>query len=190
MSRVDHRKADHNCGSVSSARPLPPIRLAPPTARDATAFLEAVARSRALHGRWITPPATLLDYQRFLQRVRLPVHAGYLVRTGEGHLAGTVLITEIVRGAFASAYLGYYGFVPYDGQGFMRAGLARAIRLAFSRHGLHRLEANIQPENARSRALVSALGFRQEGYSPRYLKVGGRWRDHERWALTREDWRA
>jgi ribosomal-protein-alanine N-acetyltransferase len=54
---------------------------------------------------------------------------------------------------------------------------------------LHRVEANIQPRNRASIALVKSLGFRQEGYSPRYLKIGGRWRDHERWALLVDDWR-
>jgi ribosomal-protein-alanine N-acetyltransferase len=71
----------------------------------------------------------------------------------------------------------------------MREGLELLLRHAFRTLGLHRLEANIQPENAASIALVSGAGFRLEGFSPRYLKIGGRWRDHERWAITVEDWR-
>ena len=65
----------------------------------------------------------------------------------------------------------------------MRAGLRAAIREAFGALGLHRLEANIQPRNVASIALVRACGFALEGFSPRYLKIGGRWRDHERWAI-------
>ena len=99
-------------------------------------------------------------------------------------------INEIVRGVFCSGYLGYYAFVPHDGRGYMRTGLAAVLRLAFRSYGLHRLEANIQPGNGRSIALVQGLGFEREGYSPRYLKIGGRWRDHERWAITSESWRA
>jgi ribosomal-protein-alanine N-acetyltransferase len=72
----------------------------------------------------------------------------------------------------------------------MRLGLAEVVTLAFRAYGLHRLEANIQPGNERSRRLVERLGFRCEGLSPRYLKIGGRWRDHERWAITSEAWRA
>jgi ribosomal-protein-alanine N-acetyltransferase len=71
----------------------------------------------------------------------------------------------------------------------MREGLDLALREAFSRLRLHRVEANIQPGNAASIALVSRLGFEREGFSPRYLKVRGRWRDHERWAIRAELWR-
>lgn len=110
------------------------------------------------------------------------------MRADTGDLVGLINISEIVRGAFRSGYLGYYVFAPYQRQGFMLPGLSAAIARAFRKHGLHRLEANIQPGNRASIALVKRLGFRREGFSPRYLKIGGRWRDHERWALTVEDW--
>jgi Acetyltransferase (GNAT) domain len=61
------------------------------------------------------------------------------------------------------------------------------VRHAFGALGLHRLEANIQPANRRSIRLVRRAGFRREGFSRRYLKIFGRWRDHERWAITAED---
>jgi ribosomal-protein-alanine N-acetyltransferase len=69
----------------------------------------------------------------------------------------------------------------------MREGIRLTLRHAFGPLKLHRLEANIQPDNAPSLALVKGAGFRLEGYSPRYLKIGGRWRDHERWAILAED---
>ena len=69
----------------------------------------------------------------------------------------------------------------------MREGIRLMLRHAFGPLGLHRLEANIQPENAPSLALVAGAGFRLEGLSPRYLKIAGRWRDHERWAILAEE---
>jgi RimJ/RimL family protein N-acetyltransferase len=98
-------------------------------------------------------------------------------------------ISEIVRGVFCSGYLGYYALVPHSGKGYMTRGLAAVLYDAFRVHRLHRLEANIQPGNQASRALVQRLGFRLEGLSPRYLKIGRRWCDHERWAITLEDWK-
>ena len=68
----------------------------------------------------------------------------------------------------------------------MTRGLEAVLRNAFRVQQLHRLEANIQPGNDDSKALVQRAGFRQEGFSPRYLKIAGRWRDHERWAILAE----
>ena len=66
----------------------------------------------------------------------------------------------------------------------MGEGLRHVLRHAFGPLGLHRLEANIQPANAASIALVRRAGFRYEGCSPDFLRIDGDWRDHERWAIT------
>jgi ribosomal-protein-alanine N-acetyltransferase len=99
-------------------------------------------------------------------------------------------ISEIVRGPFKSAFLGYGGVAGYERRGYMTEALQLVLRQAFTKLGLHRLEANIQPGNTASIALAKRCGFELEGFSPRYLKVGGRWRDHERWAIRAESWRA
>ncbi len=98
-------------------------------------------------------------------------------------LAGYVEITNIVRGPFQSAYLGYSMFAGFERRGYMKWALGVIVQRAWKELKLHRLEANIQPGNASSIALVETLGFRQEGYSPAYLKIGGRWCDHARWAI-------
>jgi len=166
------------------------VHLATPTPAHAAELLAAVARSRRLHGGWVSPPRTRAQLAAYLRRVRKPSHRGYLICTRDGAIAGVVNVNEIVRGAFRSAYLGYYALAPHDRHGWMTAGLRLVVARAFTRLGLHRLEANIQPGNGASRRLVQRLGFQREGYSPRYLKVAGEWRDHERWALTVEDWKA
>jgi ribosomal-protein-alanine N-acetyltransferase len=164
------------------------IRLEEPSVRRAEAFVAAVQRSRSLHRRLVTPPRTPGAFREYVARCRRPSHIGRLVCLPDGDLVGVVNVSEIVRGAFRSGYLGYYAFAPHGGRGYMTEALDLLIAQSFRTHRLHRLEANIQPGNARSIALVQRLGFRLEGFSPRYLKIAGRWRDHERWALTIEDW--
>jgi len=97
-------------------------------------------------------------------------------------------LNHIIRGRLRSAFLGYYAFVDGARQGLMREAMELVLAHAFKRERLHRLEANIQPGNRASIALVKRCGFVRGGYSRRYLKIGGRWRDHERWALLVEDW--
>ena len=168
----------------------PRIQLEPISLAREREFLQAVRRSRALHRPWASPPATPARYRRHVAALRRANSAGYFILSRRGgELVGAVHITEIVRGPFRSAYLGYYAFAPHHERGYMTAGLAAVLNRAFRLHRLHRLEANIQPGNTASIALVKRLGFRREGVSPRYLKIGGRWRDHERWAITVEEWR-
>src|SRR5262249_32572058 len=178
-------------GAGEPAWVLARVRLDRPSLRDAPEFLAAVRQSRRLHARWVSPPATASAYREYLRRLRRPSHIGFLVRRREsGELVGVVNLSEIVRGAFQSGYLGYYAFTPWARQGLMTEGLSLVIDHVFGRLRLHRLEANIRPGNRASIKLVRRLGFRREGYSPRYLTVAGRWRDHERWALLVDEGRA
>lgn len=165
------------------------VTIRAPSRRDEATFLAAVRRSRKLHRPWVSPPATAKAFRAYLARQRTTSHAAFFVWSREhDDLVGVVNLSEIVRGNFQSGYLGYYAFAPYAGRGLMRGGLAQVVAHAFKRLRLHRLEANIQPGNIASRKLVGSLGFRHEGFSQRYLKVAGCWRDHERWAILAEDW--
>jgi ribosomal-protein-alanine N-acetyltransferase len=164
------------------------IILEVPSKRRRAEFLAAVKRSRRLHGHWASPPRTAKAFNKSLERFSSKAHVGFWVQTESGELAGAININEIVRGRFRSGYLGYYAFAPHNGRGYMTTGLRAVVSRAFRQLRLHRLEANIQPDNEASRRLVKRLGFKLEGFSRRYLKIAGKWRDHERWALTSENW--
>jgi len=165
------------------------VALKRPTTRDAEEFLRSARRSRSLHKGLVSPPRDLEQFEKYIGSLRKKSREGFLVLAEDsGAIIGVINVSEIVRGRFQSAYLGYYAFVPFAGKGLMRAGMQRVLRHCFTELGLHRLEANIQPGNQRSIALVESLGFRLEGYSPSYLKVCGRWRDHQRWAILANEW--
>ena len=160
-----------------------------PAESDEGEFLEAVRLSRKLHRPWTDPPSTPEAFQRFLAQNRLDDSKALLVRTLDGdQLVGVFNLSQIFRRGFQNAYLGYWVSARFVRQGYMTEGLELVLDFAFKTQKLHRLEANIQPGNLASKALVRRCGFHQEGFSPRYLKILGRWRDHERWALCREDW--
>jgi ribosomal-protein-alanine N-acetyltransferase len=167
-----------------------PVILETPTLAREREFLDGVRRSRALYRNFLTPPRTRAEFEKFVKaNERETRDSHFVVLHDSAELVGIINIENISHGLFKSATLGYFGIEPHVRRGLMRAGLILVIRRAFGALGLHRLEANIQPANARSIELVRSLGFSLEGYSPRFLKICGRWRDHERWALLKEDWR-
>ena len=162
-----------------------PVTISPPTEADGPEWVARARASRRLHRPWIAMPDTPEAYAAYLARARDPSRAFYVVRRVEdGALVGFANLSEIIRGGLQQAFLGFGAFAGGEGRGHMTDALALVLRDAFGLHRLHRVEANIQPANAASRALAARAGFRCEGYSERYLKVGGRWRDHERWAIT------
>lgn len=146
-------------------------------------------KSKEFHYPWVFPPCTEDECKIYIKRCQNQDFEGLLICDAIAkNIIGVANLSQIFYGGFQNAYLGYYVDVDFAGQGFMLQGIRLAVSHAFSNLGLHRVEANIQPENITSIHLVQRLGFTKEGFSRRYLKVNGEWRDCERWALTSENW--
>jgi len=166
------------------------VYLRPPTRADQVEFVALMRGSRSFHRPWASAPTDPDRFAAYLADARRADFEAMLVcRTNDGAILGFFNRSHITRGLLQSAYLGYAIGKPHAGQGYMRDGLELVLRHAFLTLRLHRIEANIQPENHASIALARGAGFQREGFSPRYLKIGGRWRDHERWAVLADDWR-
>jgi [ribosomal protein S5]-alanine N-acetyltransferase len=156
---------------------------------DREGFLALARESRELHRPWTYPPERSDQFDDLFARSRRDDFACLVASLvgDEREIAGVFTISQIVRGAFQSAYLGYYAHQRHAGQGLMREAMEQVLDHAFGPLALHRLEANIQPGNQPSIALARGAGFRLEGFSPRYLLIGGQWRDHERYAITADE---
>ena len=155
---------------------------------DRDEFLALASDSRDLHRPWTYPPERPDQFDELIarsQRDDCVCLLACLKSTGE--IAGVLIVSQIIRGAFQSAFLGYYAHQRHAGQGLMREAMAQTLDHVFGPLALHRIEANIQPVNTASVALARAAGFRLEGFSPRYLLIGGQWRDHERYAITSDE---
>lgn len=172
---------------------LRPMRL-----RDAAAWSEVRLRNEAWLAPWESTPAGLppyadrhspADFVAVHRRSRRAVRDGTTLPFGiclDGALVGQLTVGNAVRGAFDSAYLGYWVDAAVAGRGIAPTAVALAVDHCL-RVGLHRLEANVRPENVPSRRVVEKLGFRVEGLHERYLRIDGAWRDHVAYAVTVED---
>lgn len=103
----------------------------------------------------------------------------------DGDFAGQMTIGGIVRGPNQTAWIGYWVGEPFCRRGVGTAAAALAVDLCFGPLGLERLEATCRPENVGSRAVLEAVGFRQEGILRNYLQVDGARRDHLLYGLVR-----
>jgi ribosomal-protein-alanine N-acetyltransferase len=160
-----------------------------PAPQDSDEFTELSRANRRFHLRLASPPKDAESFREFVERGQKPENEFFLIcRKRDGAVTGAINLSQIFRGGFQNAYLGYYLGEEFAGRGFMTEAIKLILRYAFRDLKLHRIEANIQPHNLASIAVVRKNGFTKEGFSPKYLKIGGRWRDHERWAITREDW--
>ncbi|WP_442504122.1 GNAT family N-acetyltransferase [Marinivivus vitaminiproducens] len=155
---------------------------------DGPLLIEANRRARAYHEPWVDPFLDREGFDAWFTRIRHGAHVGLLAQiAGSPVPVGVVNLNDIVLGALRGAFLGYYGYPEWAGRGLMTEAVRHGLDVAFGELRLHRIEANIQPSNRASLRLVERLGFRREGYSPRYLFIAGEWRDHERWARLADD---
>jgi [ribosomal protein S5]-alanine N-acetyltransferase len=160
------------------------------TAEDGPEWIRLNRASRELHKGWVSPLTTPAQFKEYLIDDKAEDKLTLLVcLQSDSAIVGSVGLSQIFYGSFCSCYMGYAVGAPYAKQGYMTEGLQLVLKHAFSKLKLHRVEANIQPENTASIALVKRAGFQLEGYSPRYLKIAGRWCDHERWAMVKEHFR-
>ncbi len=164
------------------------VTIHPASRSDADELIAGNCASRDYHAPWTEPFADRAGFDEWFARASTDQSYSHVVRHAQTRgVVGVFNLSQIVRGPFHSAYLGYYGMAAHARQGLMGEALRLVSAHAFGDLGLHRLEANIQPGNLASIALVRRTGFRKEGFSPRYLKIGGLWCDHERWALLADE---
>jgi len=133
-----------------------------------------------------TPAAYRAMRRAVLRRAKEGTSLPFAVRV-EGRLAGQVTIDNIVRGAVRMGHLGYWIDHEVAGRGMGSLAVALVCDHAFGAVGLHRVQAEIRPENVPSQRLVERLGFQREGLLRRYLDIDGDWRDHFTYALLAED---
>lgn len=176
---------DHPRASLVTAR----LRLVASHEALAPAAHDYELRNRGHFARW-SPPAdpaltTLAHHERTMADdaeafVANVAWRWWLTPLDEpGRIVGTVRFSQVSYGPFRSAMLGYAIDAAHEGRGLMREALAAAIDEVFSpRVNLHRVQANVRPENARSLALLQRLGFEREGLAREYLFIDGAWRDH------------
>ena len=167
------------------------VHIFAPSRDCADDFIEFTTANEAFHQPWVFPATDAGTFRAYLERLEDGRARGFVVaRTADDAIVGVINVNDIIRGGFSSASLGYYGSAAHACRGYMTEALGLVLDQAFDVIGLHRIEANVQPANANSLALIARLGFRKEGFSPRFLQIDGAWRDHERWAILAEEWHA
>ena len=178
-----------------------PVLLRPYRSADANAWSEVRCANESWLAPWESNPGGRWEdrnspaaYRYFYREQRRAARRGEsmpfavcLLEDGQERYVGHIGLSNIVRRAFCSAHIGYWVDSRVAGRGIIPTAVALVVDHAFRFAGLHRVEANIQPENTASRRVVEKLGFREEAYHVRYLHIDGAWRDHVGYALTCED---
>ena len=132
---------------------------------------------------WPRDDLTRPAFRARLRRYQTEIRGGtgypfFVCLNDDGTLIGGITLGNIRRGVAQNAQIGYWAGERHAGRGYMGDAVALISEYAFSRLGLHRLEAACIPGNERSIRLLEKNQFVREGILSAYLKINGQWRDH------------
>lgn len=153
----------------------PRLRLRRPEERDAPDIYAALSDAEAmtyLNRSVATRPEEGLEMVRFahqMERDGVMLRWAVALRETDAY-AGSCMLFSFDR-RDQRAEIGFALARAYWGQGYMTEAARAVIAHAWDALGLHRLEAEVHPDNAAALALLARLGFEQEG------------RRRERWCI-------
>ena len=175
--------------AVCTIRPMMPA--------DAASLLDMRTRNKDFFEPWEPDQSaelyTLEGMTRDLEQRRRDWAAdrrySFLIEDDRGACIGGIILSNVIRGAFQNATVGYYVDEAHNGLGVASEALRQIVRFAFEEIGLHRVEASVMDHNHASKRVISKAGLRHVGFANRYLKLAGKWRDHHLFAITLEEWK-
>ena len=121
------------------------------------------------------------------QRSRIEAADHFFAILDRDAVAGTIALSNVVRGPFQSANLGYWVDRARNGRGLATGAVDAVVKRAFTELGLHRIEAATLVDNVASQRVLEKTGFRRIGTAAHYLRIAGSWRDHVVFQQTVED---
>lgn len=175
------------------------LQLRVPAVSDAAAMSRFASDNREHHEPWsplrdegyFTPESWRLRLAGQQEQMRAGRSMPWIFSLRDGdpdRVVGFANLSQIVRGDFQAAYLGYGLDVYSVGKGFMHEALEAVLDHAFGTLNLHRVMANYIPRNERSARVLQKLEFRREGIARGYLRINGRWQDHILTSRTNHAW--
>ena len=130
---------------------------------------------------------TTMQTERLVLRPMVPRKEEHRADVEAGRAIGWDLVLgELVIGMAAlhhidrknlSAQLAWELDIEHRGKGLMTEAVRRVIDYAFRELGLHRLEAHVDPSNARSLRLAERLGLSREALLRQNVVEDGRFHD-------------
>jgi len=143
---------------------------------------------------WSSPPMVdLSEARQLLDEIHENFRARTLFQWGvarreDDRVIGTCTLFQLDAGN-RRAEIGYALGREHWGQGLMNEALTALIGYAFDTLDLHRIEADVDPNNAASIRSLERQGFQREGYLRERWHVGGKIYDSLYFGLLRREWK-